>query len=98
PRSDLDGRRYTRPSLRSAVEHRLGEIRRRRFQNLVRPLQFEVLALEILQLLTFVRRQARALTAVAFGVADPPPKCFHGAADLLGDGSDRAPLGGAFVV
>src|SRR6185312_12317837 len=72
PRSGLDGRRYTRPSLRSAVERRLGEKRGRRFQNLVRAFEFEVFALEPLQLGAFVGRQASPLPRIALGLADPP--------------------------
>ena len=50
---------------------RLREKRRRLAEDLVRALQFEVVAFELLQALAFVGRQARPLAAIALGLAHP---------------------------
>jgi len=70
----------------------LCEIRGRLLQNLIRAFQLEVLALEILQLLAFVRRQTRAPALVAFGLPHPSAQRFDRAAEFLGHRSNRGPL------
>jgi hypothetical protein len=54
----------------------LCEIRGRFPQDLIRALQLDDLALEILQLLAFVRRQTRAPALVAFGLPHPAAQRF----------------------
>src|SRR5690606_8345846 len=65
--------------------------------NRVGAFQFEVVALEPLQLLTLGGRQAGALAGVALRLAHPPPERFHGATEFLRDGSHRGPLGRMLV-
>ena len=67
PRTYLDVRSWTGPSslLPAAVELRLVETRGRRLQNLIRPLQLSILALQIVRALAFVRRRARPVARVS---------------------------------
>lgn len=81
-----------RPSLGSALELRLREIRRRRPQDLVRAPQLDVLAFELLEPRAFVRRQPGPPTPVTLGLPDPAPQRLGRTPDLLGDRGDRRPL------
>src|SRR5436190_9370254 len=75
----------TPPSLRSAVELRLGKIRRRFPEDVICAFQLAHLALQLLQSLPLVGRQAAALARIAFGLAHPPPQCLRRASELAGD-------------
>jgi hypothetical protein len=90
--SDPDDHRCSRPSLCSAVEHRLGKIRGRRFQDLVRPLQFEVFAFELLEPRAFISRQARTLAGISFRLAHPLTQRFRADPKFVADRSNRRPL------
>src|SRR5437899_1908213 len=92
-----DARRRTRPSLGSAVELRLREIRRGQPQVLVRPPQLDVLAFELLEPRAFVRRQPGPLAAVTLGLPHPAPQRLGRTPDLLGDRGDRRPLRRVFL-
>src|SRR4029453_10955741 len=81
-----------RPSLRSAVELRLGEIRRRLTQDLVRPPQLPILALQTREPLPLAARQPRADAVVALSPPDPLPQRLRRAAHLPRDRLDRRPL------
>src|ERR1019366_9012338 len=51
-----------------------------------------ILALELLEPLTLVRRQPAALAAIALGLAHPRPQRLAGAAHLARDRRNRRPL------
>src|SRR5439155_20481997 len=82
----------TTPSLRSAVELRLGEIRRRLTQDLVRALEIPILSLELLQTQALVRGQAWTNTGIALGLAHPASQRLGRALPLLRHRTDRSPL------
>src|SRR5437016_3790546 len=87
-----DARRRSRPSLGSAVELRLREIRRCQPQDLVRPPQFDVLAFELFEPRAFVRGQPGPPAAITLGLPHPAPQRLGRAPDLRGDRGDRRPL------
>src|SRR5262249_9206482 len=82
----------TRASLRSAVELRLGEIRRRLAQDLVGALELTILALQFLHPLALGRRQPRPLARVTLGISHPAPQRLRRAPQLLRNRADRRPL------
>src|SRR5690606_5654212 len=85
PRNDRRARRCTPPSFLSAVELRLGKIRRCRPQNVVRSLEFLVLAPQLLELLGLGTGQTRSLPLVSLNLANPAAQRLRGAAKLLRD-------------
>src|SRR5438105_10422954 len=70
PRTPGDGRRCSGSPLRSAVELRPEESRRR-LEDLIGPPQLEVLALQLLDPLALLGREPVALAAVDLGLAPP---------------------------
>src|SRR3954470_14003121 len=92
PHMRRGARRRIAPSLRSAVEFRLGEIRGRLAQDLVGALQLTILALEILEPHTLVGGEARSNASVSLMLAHPAAQRLRRAAELLGYRPDRRPL------
>src|SRR5262245_2482192 len=80
------------PSLRSAVELRLGEKSRRLAQDLVGAFQLQVLAFELLEAFSFRTRQPGAFALVTFGLPYPFTQGLPCAADLTRNRDDRRPL------
>ena len=58
----------------SAVELRLGEIRGRQSQDLVGARSSQIFALELLEPLPLIGRQARARPCITLGLPDPLPQ------------------------
>src|SRR5690606_41288255 len=92
PQNDLCDRQCIAPSLASAVELRLGKIRRRRSQDFVGPLKLEVLALQLLQTLAIRSAHSCALTFVTLRLLHPASQGLAGTTDLSCDRLDRGPL------
>src|SRR5205085_7370606 len=65
---------------------------RRCFQDLVRATQLPVLTLELLEALTFVRRQPWPVPFIDLSPAHPSPHRLGRRAQLLGHRADRVPL------
>src|SRR5690606_22047093 len=85
-------RQRTSASLRAAVELRLGKIRRRLAQNLVRLAQLAILALELFQSLQVRRGRPGTNAAITLGLSNPTPQGFGRTTDLAGNRADRSPL------
>lgn len=92
PRIGHDAPRWTRPSLRSAVELRLRETRRGLAQGLVGPLQLPVLSLELLQAPSLTAGQPRGLAQVTPGLVPSLARPLGGPAELRRDRTDWRPL------
>lgn len=75
------------------VEFRLWVIRGCFPENLVRPLQLSILALQLLKPRSIIAREAGPLPLALFRAAHPVAKRLAGTANLLRDGPDRGPLG-----
>src|SRR5262249_28316334 len=82
-------RRRTRRSPRWAVELRLGEIRRRLAQDLVRSLELTVLLLQPLDPLRVLGRGPGLMTVVDVGLLHPAAHRLHAVAELIRDPLDR---------
>ena len=65
--------------------------------DLVRAFQSEVLALELRQTRPFIGRQPRTRPGIPLRLAHPPAQRFRCAAQFLGHGSSRGPLGRVLV-
>ena len=78
-----------------AVECRLGEIRGRRLENLVRPLQLAILAIQRRQPLALACRQARSTPRITLRLPHPLAQRFSGRPDLRRHGLWRHDRGHA---
>src|SRR5690625_6807850 len=82
----------------SAVELRLRNIGAGLAQDLVGLAQLTHLALERLDLFAFFRGGTGLPAQIPLGLANPVEKRLVGAADLLGNRTDRSPLGAVLVL
>ena len=82
----------------SAIELRPGKIGAGLAQDLVGPPQLTHLALERLDLLAFFRGGTGLQAQIALGLANPVEKRLISTADLLGNRTDRSPLGAVLVL
>src|SRR5690625_7439422 len=82
----------------SAIELRPGKIGAGLAQDLVGPPQLTHLALERLDLLAFLRGGTGLQAQIALGLANPVEKRLISPADVLGNRTDRSPLGAGLVL
>src|SRR5581483_4310224 len=92
-RKSRDARRRTRPSRTAAVALCLSEIGRCFAENLVRPPQLPILALQRLESLALLTSEPRTPSGVALHPSDPLAQGLRGAAYLPRKRRDRGPLG-----